>query len=156
MLTAWRPLDNARAAHDDKRMFDQAIAEQITERLSAGEPLEAICRNLPGAPTSRTIRSWVAENPTFASEVAHAREVGYDAIAAECLPIIDDCPADSDHVQLARARVDTRLKLLRCWDPKRYGDRIAVDADLRLQVTIDDPTLRATATLLPNAELPKP
>jgi hypothetical protein len=152
-------------------MFDPAIAEQITERLSSGEPLEQICRELPQAPTSRTIRRWIEENPTFSSAIARARELGFDAIAADCLKIADDARndwmerhgeedagwvANGDHIQRSRLRVDTRLKLLAKWDPKRYGDKLQVDADLRLQVELIDATqapVQATAQLATAAAL---
>ena len=57
-------------------------------------------------------------------------------MAADCLNIADDNSrdkriledgrevVDSDVVQRAKLRIETRLKLLACWDPKRYGNKI--------------------------------
>jgi hypothetical protein len=68
--------------------------------------------------------------------IARAREEGFDAIAREALEIADDgrrdyvplenggLAVDHDHIARSRLRVDTRLKLLAKWDPKRYGERI--------------------------------
>jgi len=117
--------------------YDEATANAIAERIATGEPLEAICRTLPGAPTSRTIHSWINDNPAFASDIARARAVGHDAIAADCLTIADDSSRDyvqtedgprfdAEHVQRAKLRIETRLKLLSKWD-KRYGDRTALE-----------------------------
>ena len=48
-------------------------------------------------------------------------------IADECLTIADTAPSDSVAVQWQRLRIDTRLKLLAKWNPRRYGDRVGLD-----------------------------
>jgi hypothetical protein len=64
---------------------------------------------------------------------AHARDVGADALAEQALELIDAEPArvegrvDAGHVAWRRAQVDTRLKLLACWNPKKYGQKQQVD-----------------------------
>jgi hypothetical protein len=105
-----------------KSTFDEKIATKIVDRLSQGEPMTVICRDA-AMPTDRTVRNWIAANETFASDIARARELGFDAIAAECLTIADDVEGEP---QRDRLRVETRLKLLAKWDPKRYGDKMAV------------------------------
>lgn len=128
--------------------FDQAKADEVCERLSEGEPLAQICRS-EGMPKVRTVYDWRDENPSFAAGFARAREVGYDIIAQDCADIADDgsrdyiagedrMVVDHDHIQRSKLRVDTRLKLLAKWDPKRYGDRIAHDVDGKLEITVRD------------------
>jgi len=119
------------------------LLQEITERLSQGEPLAQICRD-EGMPAARTVREWQQMDEAVSAAIARAREEGFDAIAAECLDIADDSRNDwmnraadagdeqalqfnGEHVQRSKLRVDTRLKLLAKWDPKRYGDRLAVD-----------------------------
>jgi len=119
------------------------LLQEITERLSQGEPLAQICRD-EGMPAARTVREWQQNDEKVSAAIARAREEGFDAIAAECLDIADDSRNDwmnraadagdeqalqfnGEHVQRSKLRVDTRLKLLAKWDPKRYGDRLAVD-----------------------------
>ena len=115
--------------------YDEATAQAIAERIATGEPLEQVCRT-PGMPKSRTVYDWITNNPDFAADIARARANGHDAIAAECLAIADDSSRDyietdegrkfdADHVQRAKLRIETRLKLLAKWD-KRYGDRSEV------------------------------
>jgi hypothetical protein len=130
-----------------RNMFDQAqVLPVIVERLSQGEPLEQICRD-QGMPTSRTVRLWEEQSPTISSEVARARACGYDAIAADCLRIADSGSPDRD--QRDKLRIETRLKLLACWDPKRFGAKVQLDADVRMQVELVDATaVQATATLI--------
>jgi len=117
--------------------FTQEIAEEIVERLSKGEPLAAICRD-EHMPTDRTVRNWREADPVFASAIAGARETGFDVIALECLEIADETSrdtkvtkdgvevCDSEWISRSKLRVETRLKLLAKWDPKRYGDKVAL------------------------------
>jgi hypothetical protein len=69
------------------------------------------------------VYDWINADPSFASRVAYARDLGFEAIAEDILDIADDTPAISDHVQRSKMRIDTRLKLLACWSPKRYGNK---------------------------------
>lgn len=129
-----------------KVKFTPELARQITERIAKGEPLESICRDA-AMPESRTVHRWVNpdERPpgvpeSFASDFACARARGFDAIAAECLRIADtplegvETTIDEKGVSEKRGdmlghrklQIETRLKLLAKWDPKRYGDKLAV------------------------------
>lgn len=116
------------------------VAAEICERLSKGEPLAQICRD-DGMPCPNTVRTWAREREPLAEAIARAREDGFDVIASECLEIADDATNDwmekhdsegnnigwqlnGEHVQRSKLRVETRLKLLAKWDPKRYGDRL--------------------------------
>ncbi len=110
-----------------KSTFNDKDAAEIVARLSKGEPLAVICRD-EWLPTDRTVRNWADNDAAFASDIARAREDGFDAIALEALDIADgrapvrvegDSPSQRD-----RLRVETRLKLLSKWDPKRYGDLV--------------------------------
>jgi hypothetical protein len=68
--------------------------------------------------------------------IAHAREVGQDAIAEDILDEMMQEPErilsegggriDAGYVQLIKARADIKLKLLAKWNPKRYGDKVTV------------------------------
>ena len=124
-------------------LYTSEIAAEIAARLCKGEPMASICRDeaMPGV---TTVWEWQKNNPAFSETIARAREVGFDVIAAECLDIADDRSGDAqlvgregeerevcntEFVQRARLRIDTRLKLLAKWDPKRYGDKVAVGGD---------------------------
>jgi len=123
-------------------LYSPAVVEAICERLSQGEPMAQICRD-EGMPAARTVRDWVGELPDVAAAIARAREEGFDHIASECLEIADDSRNDwierkadegdakaveardnGEVIQRSKLRIETRLKLLSKWDPKRYGERI--------------------------------
>ena len=116
--------------------FNEKDAAEIVERLSKGEPLTIICRD-DWLPCDDTVRNWAEKNEAFARDIARARVAGFDAIALEALAIADETHHDtkkgangedvcnSEWISRSRLRVETRLKLLSKWDPKRYGDKIA-------------------------------
>lgn len=137
--------------------YTQAVAEEIFERLSNGEPLAQICRDdhMPGY---RTVSDWKEAHEGFSADFARAREAGFDQIALDCLSIADDTSKDTkmvgaegeqreapdtEWISRSKLRVDTRLKLLAKWDPKRYGDKMALtggsEGDAPLQVIINKP-----------------
>lgn len=119
-----------------KSTFTQAAADEICARLAKGEPLAEICRD-EHMPIVRTVSDWKSANEQFRSDFARAREEGYDAIAADCLTIADNMTADTvstengdrpntEWIARSKLRIETRLKLLAKWDPKRYGERLAI------------------------------
>jgi hypothetical protein len=71
--------------------------------------------------------------------IARAREVGQDAIAEQIWVEINQEPErilsegggriDPGYVQWQKAKAEIGLKLLAKWNPKRYGDKIAVGGD---------------------------
>ena len=125
--------------------FTQALANEIVTRLSEGEPLEAICRSHAKFPASHTVRAWAAARPELASAIAQARLEGFDAIARKTRETTRGRGDSSGDVQRDKLIVETDLKLLAKWDPKRYGDRINVDGiePTTINLTISAQTLPA-------------
>lgn len=115
------------------------IAEEIIEWISIGQTLREYCRQ-EGKPSWRSVYRWMEKDKEFAARIAHARELGHDAIAEETLEIIDTPPEfaeswskdggskhrDSAHATWLKNRVEQRMKLLAKWNPKKYGDKVGV------------------------------
>lgn len=136
--------------------YTQELVQAIAERLSNGEPLAQICRD-EGMPDPSTVRDWMATREDVSHAIARAREEGFDQIALDALRIADEeCTMvradkhpgvksegvadlevvfDATAVARNRLRVDTRLKLLAKWDPKRYGDRITTEHQGQVTLT---------------------
>lgn len=107
--------------------------QAVIDGLSKGIPLTVICRDI--GVTDTTVRAWASKDPDLSDAIACARELGFDAIAQEALAIADDMANDTlvddegrescnrEWIARAKLRVETRLKLLAKWDPKRYGDK---------------------------------
>jgi hypothetical protein len=145
--------------------FTAEIAETICRRLAEGEPLRAICRD-EGMPPESTVRQWALDDVDgFAARYAHARELGIEAMAEQCIEIADDSGSDfsagddgpafnAEHVQRSKLRVDTRKWLLAKMAPKKYGDRIDVGNADGKPFEVKDTGEAATriATLLATAQ----
>lgn len=139
-------------------LYTPELMQEIYRRLSDGEPLRQICRG-EGMPDPSTIWDWAKKDADISQAIARARELGEDAIADECMEIADDATNDwmlqrngpalinKDNVLRSKLRIETRLKLLAKWNPKKYGDRTALEHTgpggtelvVTLRSVLDDP-----------------
>lgn len=123
----------------------------ICEEIAKGVTLREICRR-EGMPNYSVVYDWINEDEEKAQRFALARERGFDQIAEEALDIADNATNDwmdshdpdnpgyrfnGDHVQRSKLRIETRLKLLAKWSPKKYGDKIDMNHGGTLNVTVD-------------------
>jgi hypothetical protein len=152
----------AKKPHGRPSLYTVALGQSICARLSKGEPLAQICRD-EGMPAVRTVSLWKESHPEFSADFARARDEGYDSIAAGCLEIADDsrndfvtklgedgeevgARFDAEHVQRSKLRIETRLKLLAKWDPRRYGEKLAIGGDP------DAPAIKTESSITVTAE----
>jgi hypothetical protein len=132
---------------------------------------------MEGMPAWRTVYDWVVDRPDFAARLAHARDIGYDALAEEALEIANTphlgqkkvysagAEEDNDSMTVTeedmlghrKLQIETRLKLLACWNPKKYGTKVAVGGDPGNPVVVEAQVEAENllAAILKNAELKK-
>ena len=99
-------------------IYDPVVAEAIFERLEQGEALIAICRD-DGMPSVRTALRWAAENESFGTEYARAREAQAEHMDGK---ILDAAAAAGDDPQAARVKIDAYKWRAAKLSPKRYGE----------------------------------
>ncbi len=127
--------------------FSKEAVDEICQRLGKGEPLAVICRD-EHMPSVSTVSNWKRDSADFSAAFARAREEGFDQIAADCLDIADETSQDTLSTEngdrpntewLARSklRIETRLKLLAKWDPKRYGDKVQTEHSGEVGLTVE-------------------
>jgi hypothetical protein len=93
------------------------------------------------------VYDWMMKDPELSTAIARARDIGYDAMAEECLHIADtpmlgeevtETEGDDgikvsvkkvDMLGHRKLQIETRLKLLAKFNPKRYGDKIVHAGD---------------------------
>ena len=127
------------------------VIERLLGGIADGKTLRALCRE-DGMPNWRTVYDWIEADEQLAAQVARARELGFDAIAEDVFDIADGTRASSEHVQLSKMRIDTRLKLLACWSPKKYGNKQDVSIGnkegetLKVETKPVDPMILAAMT----------
>lgn len=123
--------------------YTKEIAQSICEQLSEGIPLREICRQ-DGMPAWRTVYDWMYKDDDLSTAIAHARDLGYDNLAEQCLHIADNIMIGGiktidneggitvkyeDMLGHRKLQIETRLKLLAKFNPKKYGDKLSVGGD---------------------------
>lgn len=147
--------------------YTAEIAQEICDRISRGEPLLQICGD-QRMPKRQTVYDWLDRIDGLSGQFARAREAGCDAMAEESLAIIDREPLavfdetgnkryDPGSISWNKGRAEHRLKLLACWNPAKYGSKVAVGGDPGNPVKVEVQSEADTylAALLTNVELNK-
>jgi len=148
--------------------YTPELAAEICERLATGEPLAQICRDAH-MPAFQKVYEWMGRDQELSGAIARAREIGYDKMAEEVLQIADtpvmgqvqtmddkgSTIRTEDMLGHRKLQIETRLKLLAKWNPKKYGDRTTLvgDAENPLKVDVDAKDL--FDRILTNMELAK-
>jgi hypothetical protein len=156
--------------------YTEEIADQICDLVSNGVNLRKVCR-MEGMPAWRTVYDWVVAHPEFATRLARAREMGYDSLAEEALEISNTphigqkkvfssgAGEDEDSMTVTeddmlghrKLQIETRLKLLAVWDPKRYGNKVQLGGDggnpIKVEAQVEAENL--LSAILKNTELKK-
>lgn len=99
------------------------LLEDLLAWIADGKPLRAWCRQ-PGKPHFTTVYDWLNADEAMNLRFARARDDGYDELAEKALAIAFDRCSDQVEVTQRRLQIETILKLLAKWNPKKYGDRV--------------------------------
>ncbi len=111
------------------------IIDELIECVTAGGTLRSFCRRdeMPGY---KLVYDWLDSDPDFRTRFARARDRGAEVLSEEALAIADTpekgvtVTEDSEGTKTVtedmlghrRLRVETRLKLLARWNPRKWGD----------------------------------
>ena len=124
---------------------DPVEAELICDWIAHGKTLREYCRQ-KGKVKWRTIYKWLEKDESFRTAFARARDTGCEVLFEECLEIIDQPPAlcgsegntriDPAFINMQNNRVQTRMKMLAKFNPKKYGDKLGVEAEGNISLTV--------------------
>jgi hypothetical protein len=107
--------------------YNAQIAERICTEIAAGRPVFAICQE-DWCPSEFTVYRWLREYEEFSQAYAHARELQQERFAAEVVTIADSVK----DAALARNMMDARKWYAGKVSPKKWGDKIEVDAKVEV------------------------
>ena len=122
--------------------FSNALFDKVCERIAGGESVKTICAD-DDMPSQDSFYKWLREKPGLAERYTRAREAQADTIFDEILEIADDGRNDwmarkegedeievlnHEHVQRSRIRIDARKWMAGKLAPKKYGDKLTLDA----------------------------
>lgn len=138
--------------------FTPAAAEEICERIAAGESVRAITAD-DHMPAERTVYRWLAARAEFCQQYARAREAQADALVDQIIAIADapligtittekEIVVDgslepvsetrtADAVDRARLMVDARKWAAAKLAPKKYGNKLELSGDADNPVVVE-------------------
>ena len=108
-----------------KTTYSVAVAERICAMISKGRTITSICSD-EDMPSIDGVYGWLRAQPAFAEAYARAREDQQDTFAAQ---IIDISDTETDPKR-ARNRIDARKWHAAKTAPRKYGDKIEIDATI--------------------------
>lgn len=125
----------------------ETIKDQLVAWLAEGKTLRDFCRQ-DEMPSFGAIYKWLQEDKDFDQRFAHARVIGHDVIADECASLADTEPLavydeagnkryDPGSIAWRKMQIETRLKLLAKWSPKKYGDKTILAGDDENPVVVE-------------------
>lgn len=110
--------------------YSEELAQEICDRMVEGEDLATIAKD-PNMPSRVTLWRWQAEKPDFEAGIARAREAlaEHDAhMIGEIARTTTKATAEADRVRLAAYQWLASKRA-----PKRWGDKIGIDAKVEVQ-----------------------
>ncbi len=123
--------------------------------------MRKVCAEDDALPNRSTVLRWLAkeEHEAFRGQYARAQDERADFYFEQTMEISDAVGTDRDDIAKARLRVDTRKWVCARMNPKKYSDRLAIDAqvvqtrhedalDELAGPALDKPVIDAVATVV--------
>jgi len=90
-----------------KHPYDEAVAEEILDRISGGETLATICRKRTDGLRPRHVYFWRNQHPEFSEQFGVARQIMGDALVDEMLGEIRESCYDRESSYACKVKVDS-------------------------------------------------
>lgn len=114
-------------------LYTEELAEQILDRIAAGESMRKICAS-PGMPNVATVIRWMGSNSEFATKCARAREMQADVMDDLILDTANACIPETAHADKVKiSAYQWRASKLK---PKKYGDKLDLEVSGDLTVNV--------------------
>ena len=139
--------------------YTPELGDLICEGIANKKPLARICDESEELPTTRSVYTWLRTHDEFLRNYERAKEDQADYLAEEILEIADDGRNDfmdsadkngevsaatklnSENIQRSRLRVDARKWIASKLKPKRYGDKMHQDIEIKNMDAVSDEDL---------------
>ena len=127
--------------------YSDGLLASILDRVANGESLSSVC-DADDMPSRKSFFQWVKDRPEIQAQYEFAIQMRADKLAEDILAIADDGMSDTytdengnertnqEVIARSRLRVDARKWLAGKMAPKKYGDKLDVEANLTGTVVI--------------------
>jgi hypothetical protein len=105
--------------------YDEAVGQDICERLIEGESLKAICSD-PDMPSRTVVYGWLQEHSAFANNYARARRLQADTFADEIQEVAKNLAILPEH---KRVMIDAMKWRAARQNWRAWGDKITHEID---------------------------
>jgi hypothetical protein len=132
-----------------RMVYSPEIGLKICERIALREPLRKICAE-PDMPCEREVYYWKLEHADFMHNYARAREHRAESRADQIDDYIEMVRTGQLDANSARVMIDAEKWQASKELPKRYGDRVELDAKAALMVVETPAAVKALLEALPD------
>lgn len=118
--------------------YTDQLATRICAELAVGKSLRTILKE-DDMPSMSTVFNWLADKtkPEFLEQYARAKEEAADALADDIQDISDKVLQKVYDPASARVAMDGKKWIAAKLKPKRYGDKLDLDANISGNITIN-------------------
>ena len=126
-------------------VYSDEVAAAICEAVATTpRGLDWLSANRPGFPAPQTLHRWQNQKPEFRMALGFAKARQAELLVYQALEIADDDSGDVEvverrngdtetrmnfeYVARSKLKVETRLKVAAKLDPKKWGEKLDVDA----------------------------
>lgn len=119
-----------------------SIVQEVCDKIAEGRSLLSVLKDKKIYPARSTFMLWLKQSDNYAHAYTQACDQRADLIFEELIQIADNTSEDvivlpdgtevtnHEKIQRDRLRVDTRKWMLARMNPRKYSDRINVNADV--------------------------
>lgn len=111
------------------------IQARICRGIAAGFSIKKCREQMPDLPAESLIFQWLTDDDGFSEQYARARTVRADARAERIDDVVDQLGSGKIDHNTARVMIDAEKWQAGKENAKRYGDRLALDADVNVNLS---------------------
>lgn len=121
-------------ARGGRLSYTPELLDDICDKLAHGITMAEICAD-PPMPSVQAVHHWCEVSFKTRDKIARARAIGEDYIAANTRKTARGQPGHTyGNEQRDKLVVDTDLRLLAFWNPKKYSEKKQLDVNINLDV----------------------
>lgn len=113
----------------------QKVIDIIFKEMTKGRSLRQICSR-KDMPDKATVLRWLADSSEYATIIAHAREAQIEHYIDLVFEKAENCGLTTEEIAKTKLEIDTIKWVASKLKPKKYGDKIALEHNGKLELPV--------------------